>query len=95
MTQEPQWTRLEGFQHLEWRPSSATNAYYFRVLGEPSTEVIIETKSEMVQWVADHSARPTHIPVGDWVHNVTKLLGIKRCGDCAERQAKLNNWLKR
>lgn len=90
-----QWTRLEGFQHLEYRQSTAPNAYYFRVLGEPSSEVIIESKTEMTQWVADHSARPTHVPLGDWVHKVASLLGIERCAPCAERQAKLNNWLKR
>ena len=92
---EHQWTRLEGFQHLEWKASSAPNAYYFRVLGDPSTETIIETKSEMSQWVADHSARPTPMPLGDGVHKVTSMLGIKRCEPCAERQAKLNAWLKR
>lgn len=91
----PLWTRLEGFEHLEWRESSAPKAYYFRVMGDPSSEVIIESKSEMAQWVADHSARPTHVPLGDWVHKVTSLLGFKRCEPCAERQAKLNAWLKR
>lgn len=89
------WQKLEGFEHLEWKDSTAPGAVYVRVLGAPDTETIIESKAELTQWVADHSARPTHIPLGDWVHVVTKALGLKRCTPCAERQAKLNNWLKR
>lgn len=95
MTDDRQWTRFEVFDCLEWCQSSVPGAYYLREVGKPETEVIVETKSELAQWVADHSARPSHVPVGDWIHKVTSWLGIKRCAPCAERQAKLNNWLKR
>jgi len=89
------WNPIGVFSHLEWRQSSAPNAVYARIVGDSASEVILEGRDEFAQWVADHSARPTHVPLGDWVHNVADALGFKRCLPCAERQIRWNNWLKR
>lgn len=51
--------------------------------------------SELAQLIADLSATDTHVPVGDAIHKVTSFFGIKRCGKCAERQARLNRMIRR
>lgn len=55
----------------------------------------VKDYEELRQLVADLSATDEHLPIGSAVHSVLSFLGIPRCGACAERQARLNRWVRR
>lgn len=89
------WTTIRHFPHLEFWESPDKTYYQVRRKGDPDSAVIVENRDELAQWIANNSANPDHLPIGDLVHKVAEILGFKRCTPCAERQARLNRWLKR
>jgi hypothetical protein len=63
--------------------------------GKEPREHVVESKSELVQLLADLSAVNDHYAIGDALHRLTSFLGIPRCDDCAKRQVEMNNAIKK
>lgn len=92
MPSTPDWKAVSPrLAFLQWAPTHEAGTVMARDLRDPDSEALVHGKDAFAHWVADHSQNAAYVPVGEWIANGTKALGITKCAPCAKRQALLNS----
>jgi len=85
------WQQYPNLPWILYKPCNCRNGGFDALNRNTGQQVWAPDMDAVAQFAADNSRSPRHVPLGDAIHNVTKKLGIPRCGGCAKRQAAWNN----
>jgi hypothetical protein len=84
------------YPNIPWIQYSDTGRGGFFVQDTRTNETFFAADENQVhQFAADRSRSQEHYGIGDFIHSITKSLGLTRCEPCAKRQAMLNNFIKK
>lgn len=78
------------YPNLPWIQYKAADGGGFVVRNtQTGQEFFASNDAGVHQFAADNSSG-----LGDVVHRATSAVGMKRCGACAKRHAKMNGWFR-
>lgn len=88
------WQQHPDVPWIHFAPCGCQNGGFFARDNRTGEQVKAQDMHGVHQFAADRSGG-SGPNLGNAVHAVTQSLGIPRCSDCAQRQARMNNWFRR